>query len=156
MLRGGGSNIIKENEININDIGSGSDSGDSGDDEMLYFGSYIFTDILTACSSRKVVDYRENDDGTIYGVSINGLIVIPDTNFYFCEFGINPNLKTTYDENKWLSTKELFEKYGAKLEYFKPISKEEFYRTEYTVEEAEKIKQEYNDYSNQFAPSETE
>ena len=155
IVEGGGNNIIKENEININDIGSNS-GGDSDDDGMLYFGSYIVIDMITSCSSRKLVDYRENDDGTLQEVSINGIIGVPDTNFYFVEFGMNPNLKTIYEGNKWLSPKELFEKYSFKLEYFKPISKEEFYRTEYTVEEAEKIKQEYKDYTSQFFPSETE
>lgn len=156
MLRGGGSNIIKENEININDIGSSSNSGDSNDDGMLYFGSPIHIDIFMACPYKKIVDYREKNEGTMYCVSINGLIGTPDTNSYFFEFGLNPNLKTTYDENKWLSPKEFLEKWGFKLEYFKPISKEEFYRTEYTVEEAKKIKQEYKDYTLQFLPPETE
>lgn len=148
---GGGSNIIKENEISINDIGSSSNEGDDG---ILYFGcsdnemSEIF---MLTNSYRKLVEY-----GAINKVSINMVDGIPDHTAYFYEFGINPNSKTMfiYSKNKWMSPKELLEIYGVKLEYFKPISKYEFYRTEYTVEEAKKIKEEYYNHYLQNAPSE--
>lgn len=163
IVEGGGSNIIKENEININDIGSSSGSGDSSEDDgMLYFGGTyknFYNYLLGTASYLKVVDYRTNNDGSIQGTYIN-VFYSTDSSKWFFEFGINPNKKNIYFNNKWLTFIDLFQEDEdisfLKLEYFKPISKEEFYRTEYTVEEADKIAQEYDDYTNQFAPSKTE
>ena len=145
IVEGGGSNIIKKNEISINDIGSSSDSGDGNDDDgMLYFGIpwEFFTNIMGI--ENKVVNYSSNN------IEVNFPIVsgTPD-NYFFLQSKINSNLDYIINNNiiKASIILEHFKKY-------KPISKEEFYRTEYTVEEAKKIEQEYKDYTSQFAPSE--
>lgn len=153
IVEGGGSNIIKENEININDIGS---SSDSNDDDISYFG--IFTPELTMTkllinqfSLRKLVDYLE--DTVIVSVNDDSAS-IPDM-YYFYEVSGNINNKTIYTDGNWIGLKDYLEKFGLSLEIFKPISKEDFYRTNYTKEEAEKIAQEYYNHYLQNAPSET-
>lgn len=156
IVEGGGSNIIKENEININDIGS---SNNNDDDGIMYFGctAYGIIDIIFSAPIYKIIDYRTNDDGSLKEVSFNAPYGIPDSSQWFSEFGVNPNIKNIYFNNKWQTIQDILQDlFNFKLEYFKPISKEEFYRTEYTVEEAEKIKQDYDDYVKQFAPSKTE
>lgn len=156
IVEGGGSNIIKNNEISINDIGNSSDSGNNNDDNISYFG-FSFTNPETHKLLKqffplsKIVSYNSN--------SVR--VEIPATTYpdshYFHEFGGNINDKQAYYNGNWLSLKEFINStYNFDIEKLKPISKEEFYRTEYTVEEAEKIRQEYYDYMSQFAPSKTE
>lgn len=78
----------------------------------------------------------------------------PDSN-YFHEFGGNINDKQVYYNGNWISIKDyLLETMSFNVEWLKPISKEDFYRTDYTQEEARKLKQDYYDYTLQFAPSE--
>lgn len=154
IVEGGGSNIIKKNEININDIGNSS--SDSNDGDISYFGLNVNSyEISALCVSifplRKIVDYRNN----LVDVQIPNMS-IPD-NSWFLEFGGNMNDKCAYLNGNWINLKELFESKigvsGMPIEVFKPISKEEFYRTNYTKEEAEKIAEDYYNYALQFAPS---
>lgn len=150
---GGGSNIIKKNEISINDIGSSSDSSDSNDDDISYFGLNISSPsmhemLITILPLSKVVDYRNNPvDIEIPAISY------PDHS-WFSEFGGNMNNKCAYINGNWVSLKEFCEFNTIPIELLKPISKEDFYRTNYTKEEAEKIAQDYYNHALQFAPSE--
>ena len=151
MLRGGGSNIIKKNEISINDIGSSSGS-DSNDDDISYFGCSLSSDINRTIEwlfpFTKMVDFRT--DSVLLTIPIESW---PD-NHYFIEVGGNIDDKTIYIMNKWLSIKDIFSNEGIPIEILKPISKEDFYRTDYTQKEATKINQEYVNHHSQFAPSE--
>ena len=158
MLRGGGSNIIKENEININDIGSSSGSDGSDDDDIQYFGfsSNLDNNIADAISklfsSRKLVNFNNNPVIVDINSSQDGL---PDFNGFY-ELGGNLNDKRIYGNRNWFNIKETIEGLGFSTEIFKPISKEDFYRTDYTKEEAEKIQQDYRNHFLQNAPSKTE
>ena len=156
MLRGGGSNIIKENEININDIGSNSGSGDSSDDDISYFGislgdsssSETYKILMILFPLKKGVHYANIQAN----VSINTGSTFDSSCFY--EFGGNINDKSIYENKIWYSIKEyLSDIYNTPIEVFKPISKEDFYRTNYTKEEAAKIEEEYYNYFSQNAPS---
>lgn len=155
IVEGGGSNLIKKNEISINDIGSSSDSSDSSDSDISYFGCKPYESSLHEIFRlyfplSKVVDFRDNPV----------IVEIPYTaypeNHYFMEFGGNINDKHVYYNGNWISLKEFIEKEGLSIEVLKPISKEDFYRTNYTQEEAEKINQDYYNHYLQNAPSETE
>lgn len=154
IVEGGGSNIIKENEININDIGS---SSDSNDDDISYFGLVgldpVSTDkVILLFPFNKIVDFRNSP----VKVELPAISGYPDYDF-FVECGGNINNKSIYTNGNWISIKDyLLETMRLNVEWFKPISKEDFYRTDYTQEEARKIKQDYYDYVGQFAPSETE
>ena len=154
---GGGSNIIKKNEISINDIGSSSDSSDStNDDDIQYFGvssnldSSSYDLILFTFPLRKIGWFIRNP----------AEIHINDPNFgtpdsqFFIEIGGNINNKSIYTNGNWYSIKEYLEGNGLTMEILKPISKEDFYRIDYTQEEAEKIKQDYYNHYLQSAPSE--
>ena len=86
-------------------------------------------------------------------------IHINDPNFgtpesqFFIEIGGNINNKSIYINGNWYSIKEYFEVHELTMEILKPISKEDFYRIDYTQEEAEKIKQDYYNHYLQNAPS---
>ena len=95
-----------------------------------------------------MVDFRT--DSVLVTIPIESW---PD-NSYFIEVGGNIDNKTMYTMNKWYSIKDLFSDTGLPIEILKPISKEDFYRTNYTQEEAIKINQECDNYHSQFAPSE--
>lgn len=153
IVEGGGSNIIKENEININDIGS-SDSSNSNDDDISYFGlkepELNYADLfIRIFPLSKLIDYGNNP------VNIEIPAMGTRDFSYFCEFGGNINNKQIYLNGNWVSLKEVCEFDGIPIEILKPISKEDFYRTDYTQEEAEKIAQDYNNHYLQNAPSET-
>ena len=152
IVEGGGSNIIKKNEISINDIGSSSGSSDNNDDNIQYFrcdlGSDINRTIEWLFPFTKMVDFRT--DSVLVTIPIESW---PD-NHYFIEIGGNIDDKTIYFMNKWVSIKDLLSNEGLPIEILKPISKEDFYRTDYTQEEATKINQECDNYHSQFAPSE--
>ena len=75
---------------------------------------------------------------------------------YFYEFGGNINDKQIYLNGNWVSLKEFCEFDRIPIEILKPISKEDFYRTDYTEEEAAKIEQDYYNHYLQNAPSETQ
>ena len=153
IVEGGGSNIIKENEININDIGSSSDSSD--DDDISYFGfsSTLDNNVADAISklfsSRKLVNFNNNPVIVDINSTQDGL---SDFNSFY-ELGGNLNDKRIYGNGNWFNIKEIIEGFGLSTEIFKPISKEEFYRTNYTREEAAKIKEEYKNHYLQNAPS---
>lgn len=156
IVEGGGSNIIKKNEISINDIGS---SNDSNDDNISYFGINIgingdfYSALQTIFPLKKTVHYISNP----VNVRINGSLGTYDNSALY-EFGGNINEKSIYSEGIWYSIKEYFSNSDLftviPIEVLKPISKEDFYRTNYTKEEAEKIAQDYYNYALQFAPSE--
>lgn len=152
MLRGGESNILKKNEISINDIGS---SSDSNDDDISYFGLVgldpVNNDkVMLLFPFNKIVDFR-NSPVKVVLPAISGY---PDYDF-FVECGGNINNKSIYTDGNWISIKDyLLETMRLNVEWLKPISKEDFYRTNYTQEEARKIKQDYDNYAKQFAPSE--
>lgn len=152
IVEGGGSNIIKKNEISINDIGS----SDSNDDDISYFGINVDVDVnfygilQIIFPLKKIAHFVRNP----VNVSINGNMGTYDSSALY-EFGGNINDKSIYNEGIWYSIKEYLLKLGVHIEIFKPISKEEFYRTNYTKEEAEKIAEDYYNYALQFAPSET-
>lgn len=115
---------------------------------MLYFGiPWEFYNKINDIFGieNKLVSYGSN-------IMVNFPIVggVPD-NYFFLQSKINLNLDYIINNNIIKASIIL-----EQLKKYKPISKEEFYRTEYTVEEAEQIRQEYEDYTNQFAPSETE
>lgn len=60
-----------------------------------------------------------------------------------------------YINEIWFSPKDLFvEGSPFTIEMLKPISKEDFYRTDYTKEEAAKIEENYRNHYLQNAPSE--
>lgn len=155
IVEGGGNNIIKENEININDIGSSSGSN-GNDDDISYFGfnlndkgdPLIYETLMVIFTLSKGVHFVSNP-AKVY---INGLIGTFDSNSFY-EFGGNINDKSIYDKGIWYSIKEFLSKQNFPIEAFKPISKEDFYRTNYTKEAAEKIAQDYYNYALQFAPS---
>lgn len=154
IVEGGGSNLIKKNEISINDIGSSSDSSNNNDD-ISYFGLGLASDINVKISSlfpfSKIVDFRNSP----VNVEIPLISGFPDYNF-FMECGGNIN-KNVYTNGNWISIKDyLLETIRFNIEWLKPISKEDFYRTDYTQEEARKLEQDYYNYTLQFAPSETE
>lgn len=159
IVEGGGSNIIKKNEVSINDIGSSSDSSNSNDDDISYFGinlndkgdPSIYGILMRIFTLSKGVHFVSNP----VKVFINGLIGTFDSNFFY-EFGGNINDKSIYDNGIWYSIKEFLSKQDYPIEAFKPISKEDFYRTNYTQEEARKIAEDYYNYALQFAPSETQ
>lgn len=70
------------------------------------------------------------------------------------ECGGNIN-KNVYTDGNWISIKDyLLKTIRFNIEWLKPISKEDFYRTNYTQEEASKIAEDYYNYTLQFAPSE--
>ena len=150
IVEGGGSNIIKKNEISIDDIGNSS--SDSNDDDISYFGSGIDEPSLNEIFRgyfplSKIVDYRKNP------VLVNiPYFSFPDYN-YLIEFGGNINAKQVYYNRNWISIKEVIEKEGLSIEILKPISKEDFYRIDYTQEEAAKIEQDYYNHYLQNAPS---
>lgn len=100
----------------------------------------------------KIIDFRNN----LVDVQIP-IIGYPDSS-WFLEVGGNMNDKCVYINGNWVTLKELFENEfgsnGIHIEIFKPISKEDFYRTNYTQEEAEKIAQDYYNHYLQNAPSE--
>lgn len=150
IVEGGGSNIIKKNEININDIGNSS--SDSNDGDIQYFRCSLDSDHNHAMEGifpfTKMVDFRI--DSVFVRIPIESW---PD-NRYFIEIGGNIDDKTIYIMNKWFSIKDLLSHEGFPIEILKPISKEDFYRTDYTQEEATKINQECDNYHSQFAPSE--
>ena len=155
IVEGGGSNIIKKNEISINDIGS-SGSSDSNDDNISYFGvssnldSPSYDLILFTFPLRKIVWFIRNPAE----IGINDPIFgTPDSQF-FIEIGGNINNKSIYSEGNWYSIKEYLEGKGFTMKILKPISKEDFYRTNYTQEEASKIAQDYYNHYLQNAPSE--
>lgn len=149
----GGSNIIKKNEISINNIGS---SSDSNDDDISYFGlcigDYTNTDfynvLMVIFPLRKGVHFIKNPANTIIGLGD----IFDSSAFY--ELGGNINNKSIYQKGIWYSIKELLSLFGFHIEQFKPISKEDFYRTDYTKEEAKEIEQDYYNYYLQNAPSE--
>ena len=153
IVEGGGSNIIKKNEVSINDIGS---SSDGNDDDISYFGfsSNLDNNIADAISelfsSRKLVNFNNNPIIVYINSSQDGL---PDFNGFY-ELGGNLNDKRMYGNGNWFNIKEVIKGLGFSTEIFKPISKEEFYRTNYTREEAAKIKEEYYNHFLQNAPSE--
>lgn len=100
----------------------------------------------------KIVDFKDSPVNVEFPI-ISGY---PDNSF-FMECGGNINNKSLYTNENWISIKDyLLETTGFNIEWLKPISKEDFYRTNYTQEEARKIKQDYHNYYLQFAPSETE
>ena len=157
MLRGGGSNIIKKNEISINDIGSNSGSSDSNNDDVSYFGFSSNLDINIAnaismlFSLRKLVNFDNNPVEVLINSTLEGL---PDSNGFY-ELGGNLKDKRMYGNGNWFNIKESIEGFGLSTEILKPISKEDFYRTNYTKEEAAKIKEEYYNHYLQNAPSGT-
>lgn len=154
IVEGGGSNIIKENEISINDIGSSNDSSDSNDDDISYFGASFTEPSVHELLNQffplsKMVNYHSNP----VKVEIPA-ISFPDSD-YFHEFGGNINDKQAYYNGNWISIKDyLLETRSFNVEWLKPISKEDFYRTDYTQEEARKLEQDYYNYTLQFTPSE--
>ena len=152
IVEGGGSNIIKKNEISINDIGS-SGSSDSNDDNISYFGLGVGDSInegilMVIFPLKKGVHFISNP--------VNACIGIGDTfdSSAFYEVGGNIDNKSIYSEGNWYSIKEYLEGNGFTMEILKPISKEDFYRTDYTQEEARKIAQDYYNHYLQNAPSE--
>ena len=157
IVEGGGSNIIKKNEISINDIGSSSDSSDStNDDDIQYFGFSsnldfsIYNLIFITFPLCKTVWFIRNS----VEIQINNPVLgIPESKF-FIEIGGNINNKSIYTNGNWYSIKEYFEVHELTMEILKPISKEDFYRIDYTQEEARKIAQDYYNHYLQSAPSE--
>lgn len=152
IVEGGGSNIIKENEININDIGSSNNN----DNDISYFGLGLTPELNKIISPLfpfiKIVDFKDSPVNVEFPV-ITGY---PDNGF-FMECGGNISNKSLYTNENWISIKDcLLETIGFNIEWLKPISKEDFYRTNYTREEAAKIKEEYYNHYLQNAPSKTE
>lgn len=106
--------------------------------------------ILSLFPFTKIVDFRNSPVCVEFPI-ISGY---PDYDF-FAECGGNINDKSIYSEGNWFSIKDyLLKTFRLNIEWLKPISKEDFYRTDYTQEEASKIEQDYEDYLLQFAPSE--
>lgn len=166
---GGGSNIIKENEININDIGSNKKEEE---EKVWYFrdvfiynekyntlGNFIasifYFDKIKECSPYRIEIYPLIMSGTVDNIKIKEFSIghnINNNDLFMVQKTDSEIIKLSFKDHVNQSILDIgFSSFNSFIKFLNkyeiPISKEEFYRTDYTDDEFDKIMEECKNLS---------